>query len=151
MAGLANTEWRLTSETGQISAALAQPRRDVTIAFDHGDQSLYLSVIAPPVANVPGSQERLYTAPLSLLAALLMVPAEFHSVLVRQVQQAREVSEGTVHSQMARAVEKVPQAWPDVVHGREAIQQAVRHAEAVERLALDLAAAGAFTDQGTPV
>jgi hypothetical protein len=148
---LGGVEWELVSATGQLVAKLDKPSRDVTIAWDSGDRSLYLSVIAPPVANVEGSQQRLYTAPLSLLAALLIVPARFHATLAKTVQDARVEAESTAMAHVATAVEKLPRPWPQTVEAREALEFAAEHSQELERLALDLAAARAFVEDGAPL
>lgn len=143
---IGGVEWRLVGETGQIAAQLSDPKRDLTIAWDGGDRNLYLSVIAPAVANVPGSAPRVYAAPLPLLAALLLVPRELHEQLLELVRAGRDEAEGLVMAAAQRVVAKAPEPWPAVGMAAEAVEGLPRLAQQLERLALDLATEPAFTD-----
>lgn len=143
--------WTFYEESGAFGAELTDPRRDLTIAWDAGDRSLYLSVRAPQVANVQGSQERLFTAPLSLLAALLLLPAAHHERVIGMVTEAHGQATSGVMAGMQRASGTIYARWPECVKAGEGLTFAQGEAEHAERLALDLAAAGAFADAGVPV
>jgi hypothetical protein len=144
-------EWRYIEESGQLAAEMESPRRQLTIAWDEGDRSLYLSVVAPPPPNVPSANARVYAAPLSLLAALLIVPRELHHHLTNVALDARHEAESAVLAKLGTTVDQLPQSWPAAAKARSALADASDLVQHVERLSLDMAAADAFEDQGTPV
>jgi hypothetical protein len=143
---ISSVPWRLVPETGQLAARLAEPQRDLTIAWDPADRSLYLSVIAPAAPNVPGSQQRVYAAPVSLLAAMLIVPAELHAQLHEWASEGRAAVEGIVLEAAQTVVERAPQRWPEVAKARPEAATLPGLSEQLERLALDTATVDAFTE-----
>lgn len=145
---ISSIPWRFLEESAQFVATLPDPRRDLTIAWDQGDRQLYLSVIAPPAANVEGAQARVYAAPLSLLAAQLILPVEHHAALAATVAQERAVLGDEVLGGLGKVVEKITEPWPGAAEARAELVPLADLAQTVERLALDAAAADAFRERG---
>lgn len=141
---ISNVAWKLIPETGQLTARMEDPTRDLVIAFDGGDQTLYLSVHVPPPPNVQGVEPRLYTAPLSVLAALTMLPQELHKHVVATVEQARTAMEGVVLGHVQDVVAAAPQPWPTTARALGALDSGRDAMAHLERLSLDAAALRAY-------
>lgn len=140
-------QWRYEEVSGRLAGVMENPRRDLAIAWDGADRSLFLSVNVAPTPNVEGSQARAYVAPVSLLAALVIVPADLHGALVDLTRDGRVEAEALVLGELAGVVNHVPQGWPATAKATEGVRAAERLVEQLERLSLDLAAAAAFRDE----
>jgi hypothetical protein len=149
---IGGVEWEYVAASGAFAAQLADPRRDLGIAWDAGDRTFYLSVYAPPVPNMEGSVPRSYTAPLSLLAVTLLLPREFHGQVMRQCEHAlEELTDGSVLELIHEVVDAAPQGWPNVVKAGTAMKALAGLTDDMERLALDVAGVGAWDTGAVPV
>ncbi len=137
---ISRVPWKRDSVTGSWSAELEG--RTLGVSWDAGDLSFYLSVIAPVAA---GSAPATFVAPLSLLAASLLLPASEHPALVARVEQAAiQTRDAKLLSALQVVVAESIELWPHPATAMRAMRDASDAMPIVERLSLDLAAAGAW-------
>lgn len=139
--------WRWIPESEQLAAEHAG--RELTIRWDDGDQGWFLSVIVPPrpaTMGQPATEARVYVTPMPLLVAMVLVPSAFHELLRGRVELALHPARGAVYAHMGDASGRLATEWPGSAQARESLEQAVALMTTVDRLALDLAGAGAMED-----
>jgi hypothetical protein len=94
---------------------------------------------------VEGAVERAYVAPLSLLAASLLLPRSEHPRLLELANGALVgLRDSKVIAELETVVSESIKPWPDPAKAHEALRRATAAMPDVERLSLDVAAAGAF-------
>jgi hypothetical protein len=143
---ISNVEWTYEPTTQRWGACVVgPPDRHLTIAWDGGDHALYLSVRVEATANVEGSSESVYSAPLSLLAATLLLPREEHGQLLEIVSAALvELRDMGIVANVQQVLANSIEPWPKPAVAGQRMQAAAETMPHVERLALDVAAAGAW-------
>jgi hypothetical protein len=140
--------WRWVEEAEQIVGVCVSPPRQITIRWDEGDHGWYLSVIEegrPQTMGQARREPRVFVAPLPLLAALTLVPQELHPHLVDRLDAERHAAQAPVIAGLQEAVAELPLPWPAPARARRALELAVSAVVDAERVALDTAAAGAWS------
>jgi hypothetical protein len=144
---IAKVNWTFNEVDGWWEARM-DDRRKLRIGWDESDASFYLSVGVEPPPNVTAETGyRHFQVSLPLLVAMLLVPRSEHARMLDTVAVAlvdvrdREVI-GKLHDVMAFSMED----WPKPLVAAESLKLAAEAAPRLERLSLDMAAAGAFGD-----
>lgn len=141
--------WEWSDDADAYVAELGAPRRMLAIRWDPVDRGWFLAVTVPArpeSMGQPATQPRAYVTPMPLLVAMTLLPPEHHGQLRDRVEEAARIAQGDVLAHMQTVVANVVEDWPATVRAREGVRDAGPHMEDVERLSLDLAAAGAWED-----
>lgn len=139
-------DWALDRGSERWLARLG--RRELAIGWDQDADTLFLAVTVPPPANVEGAVVRSFTAPIPLLAAMLILPESEHAALQALTALAlTEVRDEQVVRWLGEVLEGSIEDWPKPAGARKRLDAAAAVMPRVERLSEDMAAAGAFREE----